>query len=115
MNSVQILGQVAREFEGRYTKNGKPVLELVLNIPERTRDGTHRQTSWVPVTVWGKPAERIASQIQVGSTVIVMGKLETKRWQDQSGQWQNSWTVNAWFIEPISRDMAPHQDDDIQL
>jgi len=91
VNKVIILGNLARDPETRSFANGNKVVNLRIATSERWRDkqsGERKErTEWHSVAIFSEPLANIAEQyLRKGSKVYVEGQLETRKWQDQSGQ-----------------------------
>ncbi len=91
VNKVTLLGNLGRDPEVRTFQNGGKVCNLRIATSERWRDrntGEQRErTEWHSVAIFSEPVVRIAEQyLRKGSMVYVEGQLETRKWQDQSGQ-----------------------------
>ena len=91
VNKVIILGHLGRDPEVRTFANGNKVVNLRIATSERWRDrntGENRErTEWHTVAIFAEPLVRIAEQyLRKGSSVYIEGQLETRKWQDQSGQ-----------------------------
>ena len=91
VNKVIILGNLGRDPEVRTFQNGGKVCNLRVATSERWRDrnsGEQRErTEWHSVAIFNENLVRIAEQyLRKGSKVYVEGQLETRKWQDQSGQ-----------------------------
>jgi single-strand DNA-binding protein len=91
LNKVQLIGNVGRDPEVRTFQNGGKVCNLRIATSESWKDkqtGEWRErTEWHAVTIMAEPLARIAEQyLRKGSKVYVEGQLETRKWQDQSGQ-----------------------------
>ncbi len=91
INKVTLIGNLGADPEIRHTQSGRPVCNLRLATSERWRDknsGEQRErTEWHRVTIFSEGLCRIAEQyLRKGSKVYLEGQLQTRRWQDQSGQ-----------------------------
>jgi len=91
VNKVIIVGNLGRDPEVRTFQNGGKVCNLAVATSERWRDrnsGEQRErTEWHRVAIFAEPLVRIAEQyLRKGSKVYLEGQLETRKWQDQSGQ-----------------------------
>lgn len=90
LNKVQIIGNLGRDPEIRSFANGGKVCNLRIATSETWKDkdtGEKREkTEWHSVAIFQEGLVRIAEQyLQKGSTVYIEGKLQTRKWQDQSG------------------------------
>ena len=91
VNKVILIGNLGRDPEVRSFQNGGKVCNLRIATSERWRDrnsGENRErTEWHSVAIFSEPLVRIAEQyLRKGSKVYIEGQLETRKWQDQSGQ-----------------------------
>jgi single-strand DNA-binding protein len=91
VNKVIIVGNLGRDPEVRSFANGGKVCNLRIATSENWRDkatGERREkTEWHSVAIFSEPLARIAEQyLKKGSKVYIEGQLETRKWQDQSGQ-----------------------------
>ena len=91
VNKVILVGNLGRDPEARTFQNGGKVVNLRVATSENWRDknsGERRErTEWHSVAIFSEPLGRVAEQyLRKGSKVYIEGQLETRKWQDQSGQ-----------------------------
>ncbi|MFM2591049.1 single-stranded DNA-binding protein [Vibrio sp. TBV020] len=90
VNKVIIMGNLGQDPEVKYTANGSAVANITIATSETWRDknnGEQREkTEWHRVVLFGKTAEIAGEYLRKGSQVYVEGQLQTRKWQDQSGQ-----------------------------
>lgn len=91
VNKVIIIGNLGADPEVRTFQNGGKVCNLRIATSETWKDkntGERRErTEWHSVAVFQEGLVRIAEQyLRKGSKVYIEGKLQTRKWQDQSGQ-----------------------------
>ena len=91
VNKVILVGNLGRDPEVRTFQNGGKVCNLRVATSERWKDrntGEQRErTEWHSVAIFSEPLARTAEQyLRKGSKVYLEGQLETRKWQDQSGQ-----------------------------
>ena len=91
VNKVILIGNLGRDPEVRSFANGGKVVNLRIATSETWRDrntGERKErTEWHSVAIFSEPLGKIAEQyLRKGSTVYIEGALETRKWQDQSGQ-----------------------------
>ena len=91
VNKVILIGNLGRDPEVRSFQNGGKVCNLRIATSENWRDrntGERREkTEWHSVAIFSEPLAKIAEQyLKKGSKVYIEGQLETRKWQDQSGQ-----------------------------
>ena len=90
VNKVIIVGNAGQDPETRHAANGKAIVNLSLATSETWKDkstGEQREkTEWHRVVFFGKIAEIVSKYVRKGSQIYIEGKLQTRKWQDQSGQ-----------------------------
>jgi len=91
VNKVILIGNLGADPEVRSFQNGGQVCSLRVATSERWKDrntGEQRErTEWHRVEIYSENLVRIAQQyLHKGSKVYIEGQLETRKWQDQSGQ-----------------------------
>lgn len=90
VNVVTLLGNLGADPEIRRTQGGNAVASFSLATSETWRDrssGEKREkTDWHNVVIWNEGLCKVAEQyLKKGSKVYLQGKLQTRKWQDQSG------------------------------
>ena len=89
VNKVILIGNLGQDPEVRYMPSGGAVTNITLATSESWRDkqtGEQKErTEWHRVVFMGKIAEIAGEYLKKGSQVYVEGKLQTRKWQDQSG------------------------------
>lgn len=90
-NKAIILGRVGKDPEIRTLQNGGKVASFSLATSERWKDkntGEKREkTDWHNIVIWNEGLISVAERfVKKGDMLYVEGKIETRKWQDQSGQ-----------------------------
>lgn len=88
VNKVIVLGNLGQDPEVRYMPNGNAVANVTLATSESWKDQSGQQqekTEWHKIVFFGKLAEVVGEYLKKGSQVYVEGKLQTRKWQDNSG------------------------------
>ncbi|HBN6996549.1 TPA: single-stranded DNA-binding protein, partial [Vibrio cholerae] len=90
VNKVILIGNLGQDPEVRYMPSGGAVANITIATSETWRDkatGEQKEkTEWHRVTLYGKLAEVAGEYLRKGSQVYIEGQLQTRKWQDQSGQ-----------------------------
>ena len=91
VNKVILIGNLGRDPEVRSFQNGGKVCNLRIATSETWKDrntGERREkTEWHSVAIFNEGLVRVAEQyLRKGSKVYIEGQLQTRKWQDQSGQ-----------------------------
>lgn len=90
VNKVILIGNLGRDPESRSFQNGGKVVNLRIATSEQWKDrnsGERKErTEWHSVAIYQEGAANFAERyLRKGSKVYVEGQLETRKWQDQSG------------------------------
>lgn len=90
VNKVILIGNLGADPEVRFMPSGGAVANITIATSESWRDkstGEQREkTEWHRVALFGKLAEVAGEYLKKGSQVYIEGQLQTRKWQDQSGQ-----------------------------
>ena len=91
LNKVTLIGNLGADPETRTFPSGGKVCNLRIATSDTWKDrntGEQRErTEWHQVEIYSEPLANVAEQyLRKGSKVYIEGKLETRKWQDQSGQ-----------------------------
>ena len=88
LNKCMIIGNLGRDPEMRYTPSGQAVTQFTVATNRRWRDQQNEwqeETEWFRVVVWAERGEQAAEQLRKGHKVYVEGRLQTRQWEDQTG------------------------------
>jgi single-strand DNA-binding protein len=111
LNKAMIIGNLGRDPEMRYTPSGQPVTQFTVAVNRnfKGQDGNwQEETEWFRVVAWGPLAERTAEYLRKGRKVYVEGRLQTRQWEDQSGQKRYTTELVANTVTPL--DPRPRDD-----
>ena len=90
VNKVILVGRLGADPEMRSTASGMSVANVTIATSEKWMDKKTNQnqerTEWHKVVFWNRLAEIVGQYLRKGSSIYVEGSLQTKKWQDQSGQ-----------------------------
>ena len=89
VNKVILVGNLGADPEARSLNNGGEVVNMRVATSEqwKDRDGNRQErTEWHNVVIFNENLGRVAkSYLRKGSKVYLEGQLQTRKWQDQSG------------------------------
>lgn len=101
MNTVQILGNLARDPELRFTKTGRAVAIFAVAATNTYIDSatneTKEQTAFINCVAWGKLGEAVG-QCKKGERLLVNGRIQTRSYDTQDGQKRYVTEVVADFV-----------------
>lgn len=90
INKVILVGNLGKDPEIRYTASGSAIANITIATTDSWRDKQsgekQEKTEWHRVVFFNRLAEIVGEYLKKGSQVYVEGRLQTRKWQDQSGQ-----------------------------
>ena len=87
MNNVCLIGRLTKDVEVRYTQtNNTMVGGFTLAVNRKYAKEGEQQADFIPIVVWGKSAEFASKYFKKGMQVSVIGRIQTRSWDDQNGQ-----------------------------
>lgn len=88
MNKVILMGRLTKDPELRFTSNSNTaVCNFTLAVDRRfSRQGEEKQTDFIAVVVWSKLAEFCGKYFEKGRQVAVVGRIQTRTWDDSEGK-----------------------------
>ena len=98
VNKVILVGNLGRDPEVRYIKDGTAVANLRLATSENWNDQNgqkQERTEWHRIVAWGKLAEIAKEYMSKGRQIYVEGKLQTRSWDDRDGNKRYTTEVKA--------------------
>jgi len=101
INKVILIGNLGAAPEIRYTQDGVPVASFSVATTEKWKgqDGQMQEhTEWHKIIAWQRLAEICEEYLAKGSRVYIEGKLQTRKWKDQSGN-------DRYTTEIVAREM----------
>lgn len=87
MNKVILMGRLTKDPEVKQTGNNIPVCSFTIACDRRfkAQDGT-RQSDFINCVAWRQAATLLGNYFHKGSRIMVVGTLQTRSYDDQSGQ-----------------------------
>ncbi len=98
VNKVILIGNLGRDPEIRYTRDGTAVANLNLATSESWKDSQgerQERTEWHRVVAWDKLAEIAKEYLAKGKQVYIEGRLQTRSWEDKDGHKRYTTEVRA--------------------
>ena len=114
LNRVQLIGNLGKDPEVRYTPTGTKVctFSMAVNRRWKSREGTAKEaTDWFNIEVWGKLGEVCQQYLHKGSLAFIEGRLQTDRYEHEG--------ETRYFTKVIARSMQmldpkPDEEPDIE-
>lgn len=89
VNKAIIVGTLGKDPEIRYMANGNAVANISVATSEQWKDKTdgskQERTEWHRIVIFGKLAEICQQYLKKGQQAYFEGRIQTRKWQDQSG------------------------------
>lgn len=87
MNKAILMGRLTKDVEVRYTQtNNTMVANFSLAVNRRfVKEGEERQADFINIVAWGKTAEFCSKYFKKGQQVGVIGRIQTRTWDDDQG------------------------------
>ena len=103
-NKIILIGNLTKDPELRYTPQGTPVatLRLAVNYRYKQSDEAKQETMFIDSVVFGRQAETCSKYLSKGSSVLVEGRLQERRWES-NGQQRSKFEVVAQSVRFLSR------------
>jgi single-strand DNA-binding protein len=99
LNLVVIEGRLGQDPDMKYTQAGKAIANLSIATSESWKDKNtgerQEKTEWHKVVIFGPAAEVAGNHLSKGSAVLIQGKLQTRKWEDNDGNTRYSTEVVA--------------------
>ncbi|HSB31163.1 MAG TPA: single-stranded DNA-binding protein [Candidatus Sulfobium mesophilum] len=109
-NKVILIGNLTKDPELRYTPQGTPVcsLRLACSTKYKSSDSMKEETLFIDVVVWGKQGESCGQYLNKGSSALVEGRLQERRWESD-GQQRSKFEVVAQTVRFLSAKKSASQ------
>lgn len=101
LNKALLIGRLGKDPELTYTNTGTAKCKFSLASSEKYKNQQgelQERTEWHNIVAWGKLAEICGQYLQKGKQVYIEGRIETRSWEDNSGQ-------KRWITEIVSREV----------
>lgn len=88
MNKVCLIGRLTKDPETRYTQtNNTMVVNFNLAVNRRfVKENEERQADFISIVAWNKTAEFVEKYFKKGQQVGIVGRIQTRNWDDEQGQ-----------------------------
>ncbi len=96
LNKAILMGRLTRDPELRHTQSNMAVCSFRLAIDrDRKNPNGERQTDFIDCVAWGRQAEFVAQWFAKGVMAIVVGRVQSRQWQEQNGNNRTAIEVNC--------------------
>ena len=96
LNKAILMGRLTRDPELKYAQNNLPVVQFTVAVERnRAAQGQEKQTDFIDIVAWRRQAEFVSQWFTKGMMAIVVGSIQSRRWQDKNGNNRTSIEVVA--------------------
>ena len=86
INNVTLQGKLGKDIDLKYTQSGKAVGTTSIAVDGDFKNANgEKETDWVNIVFWGKTAETVANYFRKGDEILVVGRIQTRSYEDNSG------------------------------
>ena len=93
LNKVILGGRLTADVELKNTPNGVPVCQFSIAVNRKKSKDGEQTADFINCVAWRNTAEFISRYFKKGSSICVVGAIQTRSWQDQNGQKRNATDV----------------------
>lgn len=87
INNVVLVGRLTKDPDLRYTSSGSAVASFTLAVNRNfTNQNGNREADFINCVIWRKPAETMANYARKGTLLGVVGRIQTRSYENQQGQ-----------------------------
>lgn len=114
-NKVIMIGNLTKDPELRYTPQGTPVstFRLATNYRYKQGDDMKQETTFIDIVVFGRQAESCSQFLNKGSSALVEGRLQERRWESE-GQQRSKFEIVAQSVKFLSPKKGGSQDSSFE-
>lgn len=86
INNVTLQGKLGKDIDLKYTQSGKAVGTTSIAVDRDFKNANgEKETDWVNIVFWGKTAETVSNYFRKGDEILVVGRIQTRSYEDNSG------------------------------
>jgi single-strand DNA-binding protein len=86
MNKVIIMGRLTKEVDLKYTQSGTAVAKFSVAVDRRVKQGEEKKADFINCVAFGKTAEFISKYFAKGSSIAVVGRIQTGSYDNSEGK-----------------------------
>lgn len=103
MNKWAGIGRLAADPELRQTGSGIAVTSFTIAVDRPYIKDKAKETDWIDIVAWRNTAEFVCKYFHKGDPIIVEGAIQTRMWEDKSGQKRKSVEIVAENVEFVPK------------
>ncbi len=99
LNKIVIMGRCTKTPELRTTQSGTSVCTVNVAVDrDYAKDGASDKTDYFTVVAWRQTGEFLSKYFKRGSLIVVVGAMQSRKWEDKNGNKQTAWEIHAEHI-----------------
>lgn len=117
LNKMQLIGNVGKDPESKYTQSGKLTVSFSVAVSSTWKDSSGEKksdTEWINVEAWGKLAEIIQQYVKKGSSIYIEGRLKTDKYEDKGGETKYFTKVVASSIQLLGSRNSSQKSEEVE-
>lgn len=97
LNHIVIMGRMVRDPEKRSTGSGVSVANFTVAVDRDFADkqSGSRETDFIDCVAWRNTADFVCKHFLKGKTIVVSGRLQSRKWTDKDGNKRTAWEIQA--------------------
>lgn len=110
LNRITVMGRLVRDPELRKTASDISVVSFTVAVDRDFKNGDEKVADFIPVTAWRGTADFIARNFTKGRMICVDGSLQTRNYEDKSGNKRTAFEImaqNVYFADSKKDGSAP--------
>ena len=97
-NCCTFVGRISKDPEQRFTASGMSVTTATIACNEKFKNKAgemEEKVEWVNLVFWGKLSEIVSQYATKGKEILVVGRMQTRKWEDKEGQTRYTTEINC--------------------
>lgn len=99
MNKVILTGRLSRDPELRACNSGTEVCNFTTAVDRFAKKGEEKQADFIDCVAWSKTGNFVNTYFHKGDGIVVIGRMESRKWTDKDGNKRTAWEVQCDNVE----------------
>ena len=102
MNNVVLIGRITKDIEKKTTQSGVSVLNTTIAVDRDYKQGDEKICDFIDLVIWRHNADYLEKYASKGAMIAIVGKLQSRKWQDKDGNNRINWEVQCDNVQIVS-------------
>lgn len=86
INNLVLQGRFVKDVELKFTQQGKAVASSTIASQRNFKNANNEyESDFIPIVIWGKTAEVVATHFKKGNEILLAGRLQTRNYENNEG------------------------------